>query len=1079
MKGMGLMSWSTGGPLLGSVIEALDPLVVMSSVRDESGRIIDFRYEWLNRPAMALLDDPGKTLFGQRMLEVDPAHRASGHFDAYRGVVESGAPTVTEVWFDVGPVRGWFEVRVSKLGDGTITVSRDISARRAAEEVAHAHEMTLRATFDSFMNPHVLVNAIRDEAGEIVDFVYIDANQKACEYNRIPRDQLIGARVMDLLPGHAGAGLLAMYAQVVNSGEPLVLEDFAYPHELVGEERRYDILAVKIGDGLSFTWRDVTDRYQTAQALRESEDRYRLLAENSSDVVLLINADGSYRWASPSVTAVLGWTPDEMIGKSSADFVSPDDLARLMAAPEHAKHGIAAVDEFRFRCGDDSYLWVSGRSTDVVVDGVRTARVVALRDVHEQRLARDRQAQMDQQYRWLVEYAVEVVLFSAPDRAIVWASPEVTASLGWEIDDLIGTQLSALLHPDDRPVVEPEIARLFATRQRQESVATRLRTKAGDYRWMRGRATPVLDDDGQLLGIVTGMQDVTDLMQADLARQHSEAMVRSVLDSSTDQILQYDPDGRVEYVNDEVARFRGISKHECIGRTLEELGFSAEESRTIRAHVQRVFDEGVGHTFETWHDAPSGRRWFEVSVSPVVAGDGTVEHVMSDGRDVTSRRATEEELADRASHDRLTGLANREMLSGEVERALASSRRTDQCVGLLLIDLDHFKNVNDSLGHEAGDQLLVAASARFSSVVRAEDLIARLGGDEFVVVLRGLAGIEEALVQAQRVVEAVRSPLPIDGRDIYVTASIGVTVSTPDSTGGDLLREADTALYRAKEEGRDRASVFTADLRSSLSERLQIEAELRPALERGEFAVWYQPQVDLATGEIAAVEALLRWHHPSGEVIAAERFLQVAEDNGLICDIGDWALLQACTQVARWNAEPGASPLVVSVNFSARQLAEADLTSKVAATLRSSGLDPTLLCVEITETTLLVQTTESRENLRRLAQAGIRLVIDDFGTGYASLSCLRDIHVDALKIDRSFVTGIATSDYDRRLVGGIIALVAQPGVEVIAEGVEADEQARTLRSLGCTTGQGFLYSPAVPAEEFARLRSHRSATSGS
>ncbi|MEQ1699571.1 MAG: EAL domain-containing protein [Ilumatobacteraceae bacterium] len=1132
-------------------------------------------------------------MIGKQMLAMFPSHIDNGLFAMYCGVVETGEPTLTEVWFDEGPIRGWFEVRTSKLGDGWIATARDVSVRRATEDRLREREALLQATVESFLNPHVLLNAVRDQSGVIVDFVYADANEKACAYNGIPRAQLIGARLLDLLPGHVGTGLLAMYANTVETGEPLDLTDFAYQQELLDEDRRYDILAVKVGDGLSFTWRDVTDRYHAAEALRLSEDRYRmlaehssdvvfmidtdnvyrwvspsaatvlgwksedligkssvdfvpaedharlvaarrtpsagiasvgdfryrradgsyvwvsgrsteltvdgvatgrvvalrevqaqhdevarraaaesqyrLLAENASDVVFMVDNDGVYRWVSPSITAELGWRPDQVIGTSGADLVHADDLPRVIAARQRATGDVAKVDEFRCRCADGTYVWVTGRSANVVVDGVATGRVVALRSVHALHLEHERLMVSEQQYRLLAENGNDVVVLSVPGGGVVWVSPSVNKVLGWTTADLIGVTVLDLVHPEDRVTTEPTLDRLFAAEPAALNYTVRMRTASGDYRWMRGPSTPVLDEHGNVAFVVTGLQDVTDEIEVARARDRSEAMVRSVLDASADQVLQYDRECRVEYVNAQVVRFSGIPYEAWIGRTPEELGFPDDECAPLREHVRRVFDERAGHRFERLHQHSDGLRYFEVSLSPIFDETNDVMRVMADSRDVTDRHHLEHELADRATHDRLTGLANREVLIAEIDRARAASRRSNRRIGLLMIDLDHFKNINDSLGHDTGDRLLVAAAERFTSVVRAGDLIARLGGDEFVVVLRDLEHVDDALLQAHRIVGAFRSPLYVEGGAHYATTSIGVTVSTVDTTAnGDLLREADTALYEAKEAGRDRAAVFNPGLRAAASERLRLETELRPALERGQFAVWYQPQVDMSTGEVVAVEALLRWHHPSGEVLNANRFIDAAEEAGLLSDIGDWALLQACTQMARWNAEPGGSQLTVGVNISARQLAETDLHRRTAAILEASGLDPTLLCIEITETTMLVQTAESRQNLQRLHEAGIRLAIDDFGTGYASLAYLREIHVDTVKIDRSFVNDLNNNDFDRRLVDGIIALANRLGISVTAEGVETDDQANTLLQFGCDRAQGFLYSPAIPADEFAR-----------
>ncbi len=386
-----------------------------------------------------------------------------------------------------------------------------------------------------------------------------------------------------------------------------------------------------------------------------------------------------------------------------------------------------------------------------------------------------------------------------------------------------------------------------------------------------------------------------------------------------------------------------------------------------------------------------------------------------------------------------------------------------------MLDLDRFKIVNDTQGHAAGDELLVAAASRIQNVVRAGDLVARLGGDEFVVVMRDLDEPGEAVEVARRLVTAFRGPFHPAGLEVYTTASVGVAMASDSGDAGDLIREADTAMYTAKEDGGDRLEVFNEGLRAEITARLAVETDLRHALERGELAVWYQPEVDLATGAVIALEALIRWHHPDGQVWTADRFMRVAEETGLVLDIGDWALHQACIQAAGWAAARPDRSVIVRVNLSAVQLSDADLLDSLDDALATSGLDPGRLCLEITETTLLRQTVTARDNLVGVHRRGIDIAIDDFGTGYASLTYLRSYPVDLLKIDRSFITHLTTEERDRRLVAGIIALARQVNVSVTAEGVEHPDQADLLRDMGCAAAQGFLFSPALAGDLVAPL----------
>ena len=432
--------------------------------------------------------------------------------------------------------------------------------------------------------------------------------------------------------------------------------------------------------------------------------------------------------------------------------------------------------------------------------------------------------------------------------------------------------------------------------------------------------------------------------------------------------------------------------------------------------------------------ADGSRAWAEARGEAIRDANGTIVELHGVSLDITDRKAARDELRALATHDPLTGLANRAELLEEVTRAVSASERSGRSTAILMMDLDRFKAVNDTLGHAAGDELLVIAAARLNEVVRAGDLVARLGGDEFVIVMRELPDPSEAVRAAGRLVHAFQAPFIVGDRELFATASVGVAIATATARAGDLLREADTAMYAAKEAGRDRVSMFNEDLRTAVATRMTIEADLRHALERGELAVWYQPEVDLSSGAVVALEALLRWFHPDGSVWTADRFVDVAEETGLILDIGDWVLRQACVQGAAWAAARPDRPVTVRVNVSALQLAETGLIEAVDDALGASGLDPALMCVEITETALLRRTTTTAANLAALHARGISLAIDDFGTGYASLTYLSQYPIDVIKIDRSFITEAAGPDDG--LVAGIIALATTLDITVTAEGVE-------------------------------------------
>lgn len=429
-------------------------------------------------------------------------------------------------------------------------------------------------------------------------------------------------------------------------------------------------------------------------------------------------------------------------------------------------------------------------------------------------------------------------------------------------------------------------------------------------------------------------------------------------------------------------------------------------------------------------------------------------------------------MTELAMQDQLTGLANRDAFLAELGRALSSSQRSGRATAVLMIGLDRFSEVYDSLGVAYGDELIRAAAARIQVTVRGSDVVARHGIDEFLVVIRELSNPTEPVRAAMRIIDAFHESLEVLGTRVHTTVSVGVAISRESSEPAELVNDADTAMFAAKAEGRDRMALFNADLKASVIERVNAEDQLRTALERNELMVWYQPEVELATGSLVAVEALLRWDHPDSELRLAEEFINTAEDTGLIIEIGAWVIGQALQQAANWAATTTTSPLTVRVNVSALQLSTPTLLDTVDQALASSGANPDLLCFEITETALLRESPIVRANILGIRERGIRVAIDDFGTGFASLAYLRNYPIDVLKVDKGFVSNVMNNDVDRRLVAGIVALAREFGVDVTAEGVENEEQANYLRSVGCPSAQGFLFSEAVPASQINELFEH-------
>jgi len=822
---------------------------------------------------------------------------------------------------------------------------------------------------------------------------------------------------------------------------------------------------------------DVNERRLAEEALRQSEARYRKLIQEAPVPQIVTSYAGELIEFNAAYVQLMRSTDEEIWARDPFASIPEDERSSVRDAMRALSPGETAYfeDESRLLRPDGSSVWVIG-GTSFIDDGENQYLHTVIQDIDDRREIEDALRDSEARYRAVIDSLHDGLIVHTLD-SVLAANASASRILGAEGDDALDARaLAAIpiidLDGTEIPLAERPSMRCFLTNTPILDTVLGFKVPSGDVRWCMTNAVPLVHEGAdEPYAVALSFTDITDRIEA---QQRNERLA-GIVETTSDLVGIVDwHSGMMVYLNQSARELFGYEGRDITNVHHLEL-FAGDAIETVVQSLEAALRAGSSWSGELLmhaHDGSTVLVWQTIAAERNAEGD--ILQLSAVGRDVTERRQFEQQLAYEATHDAHTRLPNRSLLIDHLELALARSERDHHMVALMFLDLDRFKTVNDTHGHDAGDELLAQAARRLSRVLRPGDTVARIGGDEFVVLAEDIEDEDHAVVIARRIAAAIDSaPFLLREESFDVTASIGVALTR----GGDahpesLLRDADAAMYRAKDMGRNRIELFDESMRQRAAQRNELADQLATGIEEDNIAVHYQPCVDLITGTITGVEALARWQHPIRGILSPYEFIALAEDTGLIVGLGLAVLVKACQQAFEWHERFGSASPVVHVNLSARQLTASNLPTLVEGVLVGTGLPPSKLCLEITESVLMDDAASVIDTLWALKGIGVSLAIDDFGTGYSSLSYLRRFPVDVLKVDQSFVDGLGPDPEDSAIVAAIVNLAATLELDAIAEGVETVEQLERLRSLGCRSGQGFYFAKPQPAEAITELLDH-------
>lgn len=811
---------------------------------------------------------------------------------------------------------------------------------------------------------------------------------------------------------------------------------------------------------------DVTDRKETEEALRISEERFRNLFENANDIIYVHDLNGNYISMNKAAERIFGYTRDLALTMNMSQIVAPEHLEIAKTKLMEKVEGKAVETAYELEClkMDGARLTLEVNSSVISENGVPVAVQGIARDITERKSTDEAMRESENKYRDLFENANDLIYthdlrgnFTSLNRA----GEKIT---GYTRKEALEMNISQVVAPHSvekaREMTAKKIADDVPTTYEIDIIAKDGRTVSLEL------STRLIHKKGVPAGVQGIGRDITERVRHDEALKASEHRYRQLGEGIFHQVWTATAEGLLDYVNGRMMEYFDRPSEGLLGNEWHSVVHPDDLQDCIDRWQESVRTGGLYEAEFRLRRHDGIYRWHKATATCGTDENGIVTKWFGTNTDIDEQKQSEERLNFYARHDPLTDLPNRAEFMNHLRMAIeraSSNAMTNFAV--LFLDLDRFKVINDSLGHVVGDSLLRQIAERLKKYVRPGDVVARLGGDEFTILLNRTGSQSDVVQVAERIQRNLAMPFKISNYEVFTSASIGIIVSDdimrePE----DFLRDADAAMYRAKEAGKARYEIFDREMHARNLNQLQLETDLRHAIERKEFELLYQPIIDLATGTSIEFEALIRWNHPRHGRVGPDDFVSAAEESGLIIPIGNWIINEACEQAAKWQSMTSGE-ISISVNLSAKQLLHPSLSEHVRSGLIRSKLRPTQLKIEVTESTVMEHSERSMSVLSELSGLGVSLSTDDFGTGYSSLSYLQRFPFDRLKIDRSFIDEMGEDDKSAAIVKTILMLGENLGIEVVAEGIETEQQLRSLRELGCRYGQGYLFSRPVSAAE--------------